>query len=91
VTYAVLTSVSVTALAAAALAHDGGLTGKNGAAAPRLTLCWTEAGGPPVVPPRRRGFGSRMIERSLAQDLDGQVDIAFAPTGVICTVDAPMA
>ena len=63
---------------------------QNGAAPPRLTLRWTEAGGPPVVAPRRRGFGSRLIERSLAHDLDGQVEIAFAPTGVVCTVDAPV-
>ncbi len=63
---------------------------QNGAAPPRLTLRWIEVGGPPVVAPRRRGFGSRLIERSLANDLDGHVDIAFAPTGVVCTVDAPI-
>jgi two-component sensor histidine kinase len=62
-----------------------------GAAPPRLVLRWKEAGGPPVAAPRRRGFGSRLIERSLAQDLDGQVEIAFAPTGVVCTVNAPVA
>jgi two-component sensor histidine kinase len=66
-------------------------TVQNGVAPPRLTLRWAEAGGPPVVPPRRRGFGSRLIERSLAHDLDGRVEIAFAPTGVICTVDASVA
>jgi two-component sensor histidine kinase len=66
-------------------------TVQNGAKPPRLSLRWTEAGGPPVVSPRRRGFGSRLIERSLAQDLDGQVEIAFPPTGVVCTVDAPVA
>jgi two-component sensor histidine kinase len=65
-------------------------TVQNGAAPPRLLLQWVEAGGPPVTPPKRRGFGSRLIERSLAQDLDGQVDIAFAPTGVVCTVDTPI-
>jgi two-component sensor histidine kinase len=64
---------------------------QNGDAPPRLTLSWTEAGGPPVVAPRRRGFGSRLIERTLANDLDGQVEIAFAPAGVVCTVDAPVA
>ncbi|MET0528208.1 MAG: sensor histidine kinase [Microvirga sp.] len=63
---------------------------QNGAAPPRLTLRWTEAGGPPVVAPRRRGFGSRLIERTLANDLDGRAHIAFAPTGVVCTVDAPV-
>jgi two-component sensor histidine kinase len=56
--------------------------------APRLQLSWEEQGGPPVVPPQRRGFGSRLIERSLAQDLDGEVGIEFAPTGVVCRVDA---
>lgn len=65
-------------------------TVQNGAAPPRLLLQWVETGGPPVTPPKRRGFGSRLIERSLAQDLDGQVDIAFAPTGVVCTVDTPI-
>jgi two-component sensor histidine kinase len=44
-----------------------------------------------VRPPQRRGFGSRLIERSLAQDLDGEVRIEFAPTGVVCTMGAPVA
>ncbi len=56
----------------------------------RLHLAWTESGGPPVSPPRRRGFGTRLIERSLAQDLNGEVRIAFTETGVVCTVDAPV-
>jgi two-component sensor histidine kinase len=29
-------------------------------------LIWTEIGGPPVTEPVRRGFGSRLIERSAA-------------------------
>jgi PAS domain S-box-containing protein len=58
-------------------------------ARPRLQLCWEERGGPPVEPPKRRGFGSRLIERTLAQDLDGVVRIEFAATGVVCRVDAP--
>jgi len=66
-------------------------TVENGAAPPRLNLRWVERGGPPVKAPSRRGFGSRLIERSLAQDLDGHVEIAFVPTGVVCTVDAPVA
>jgi two-component sensor histidine kinase len=64
----------------------------NGASAPdRLHLMWEEKGGPPVHKPARRGFGTRLIERSLAQDLDGEVRIEFAPMGVICSVDAPLA
>jgi PAS domain S-box-containing protein len=57
---------------------------------PRLRLKWKEVGGPPVLPPTRQGFGSRLIERSLAQDLNGQVKIEYHPEGVICTLDAPL-
>ncbi len=56
----------------------------------RLRLHWREAGGPPVRAPERRGFVTRLIERSLAQDLDGRVEITFAPAGLVCTVDAPL-
>jgi PAS domain S-box-containing protein len=59
-------------------------------APPCLHLCWEESGGPVVQAPKRRGFGTRLIERSLALDLEGDVRIEFAPTGVICTVDAPL-
>ncbi len=58
---------------------------------PHLLLRWEERGGPPVSPPSRRGFGTRLVERSLAQGhLGGEARIAFAPAGVICTVDAPL-
>lgn len=53
-----------------------------------LSLRWAEHGGPEVRPPERRGFGSRLIERSLAADLDGQVRLLFDPAGVVCTVEA---
>ncbi|MBS0362801.1 MAG: histidine kinase, partial [Proteobacteria bacterium] len=39
------------------------------AVAPRLRLAWRERGGPPVVAPERRGFGSRLLERGLAVEL----------------------
>jgi two-component sensor histidine kinase len=64
----------------------------NGARTPeRLQLMWRETNGPPVHNPTRRGFGTRLIERSLAHDLNGDVRIEFAPTGVQCSVDAPLA
>jgi PAS domain S-box-containing protein len=56
----------------------------------RLSLCWKEEGGPPVSPPERRGFGSRMIERGLASELGGEVELLFRPEGVVCRVDAPL-
>jgi len=56
----------------------------------RLSLRWRERGGPPVVPPTRTGFGSRLIERSLARDLAGDVKLLFVPEGVVCTIEAPV-
>ncbi|HEX8532605.1 MAG TPA: HWE histidine kinase domain-containing protein [Allosphingosinicella sp.] len=56
----------------------------------RLRLTWQESGGPPVTPPARRGFGSRMIERALSAELEGDVKLAFEPGGVVCTIDAPL-
>jgi two-component sensor histidine kinase len=51
-----------------------------------LNLRWTETGGPIVAPPARKGFGSRLIERNLAYDLDGEVKIDYRPEGVVCTI-----
>ncbi|GJD66313.1 sensor histidine kinase [Methylobacterium frigidaeris] len=56
----------------------------------RLCLRWSETGGPAVVEPPRRGFGSRLIEHNLARDLDGHVKITFGKSGAICTIDAPI-
>ena len=52
---------------------------------------WEETGEPAVRPPGRRGFGSRLIERALAHDLDGDVTLEFAATGVVCTLEADAA
>lgn len=55
-----------------------------------LKLVWEERGGPPVTPPSRRGFGSRLIETGLRRQLRGHVDLAFRPQGVCCTIDLPL-
>jgi PAS domain S-box-containing protein len=55
----------------------------------RLVLRWQETGGPPVLPPSRKGFGSRVIERGLAHELEGMVALDYPTDGVICTVDFP--
>jgi PAS domain S-box-containing protein len=57
--------------------------------ADRLRLIWTEQGGPQVVEPSRRGFGSRMIERAFAGEVQGAASLRFEPDGLICEVDAP--
>jgi PAS domain S-box-containing protein len=61
-----------------------------GPAQSRLVLTWTETGGPPVQPPTRRGFGSRLIERGLAAELSGEARIDFRPDGVVCRIEAAL-
>lgn len=55
----------------------------------RLRIVWREAGGPEVIVPARRGFGTRMLERALASELRGQVSLDFRPDGLVCQIDAP--
>ncbi len=52
-------------------------------------LRWRERDGPPVAPPTRTGFGSRMIERALASYFGGTTRIDYAPGGVVFSLDAP--
>jgi signal transduction histidine kinase/CheY-like chemotaxis protein len=53
-----------------------------------LRMEWREKGGPAVVPPRHRGFGTRLIERGLAEELGGTTRIEFHPDGVWCEIIA---
>ena len=55
----------------------------------RLEVIWQESGGPDVIAPERRGFGSVVTERIVARALDGHVDLAFQPGGVKWTLDIP--
>jgi two-component sensor histidine kinase/PAS domain-containing protein len=50
----------------------------------RLKLRWEEAGGPQVEIPKRRGFGTKLIERGLSHELSADVRLHFPPEGVIC-------
>lgn len=56
----------------------------------QLLLEWREHGGPPVVPPKRRGFGSRLVERALATQLGGHATMLFEPEGVVCEIRASL-
>ena len=56
----------------------------------RLQLTWSEKGGPPVSAPSRQSFGTRMIG-SLGQQLKGQVQLMYEPTGLVYRLDVPMA
>lgn len=56
----------------------------------RFNLEWRESGGPPVVVPEERNFGSRFIEQALPGQLHGQARLVFEPSGLVCHVNIPM-
>lgn len=53
-------------------------------AAPEVHIRWQECGGPPVHPPERRGFGTRLI-RGFGQEL-GAVTLEYPPSGAVCEI-----
>jgi len=58
--------------------------------APWLRIEWEEKDGPPVSPPGRRGFGTRLIERSVEADFEGRATLAFEPSGLRCAIEIPL-
>jgi two-component sensor histidine kinase/CHASE1-domain containing sensor protein len=60
-------------------------------ATPRLVrLEWRERGGPPVKAVRGRGFGTDLIEKIVANELDNPVNLTFGEEGVTCTLMIPV-
>jgi len=57
----------------------------------RVELCWVERKGPAVSTPVHRRFGSMIIERHLAQAINGKVQLSFPPEGVVCEIHIPPA
>ncbi|PZN97214.1 MAG: histidine kinase [Alphaproteobacteria bacterium] len=57
----------------------------------RLDFLWQEAGGPPVGPPSRIGFGTRLTSSSLAVDLGGVGVVDYAPAGLCWRLSADFA
>lgn len=56
----------------------------------KLKLSWREIGGPKVAAPARKGFGSRLIERNIRHDLAGEIDLVYAPEGLIAELTVPL-
>jgi two-component sensor histidine kinase len=77
-----------------ALSNDEGYIEIAWTLAPHLQgrefrLRWRERNGPPVLPPSRTGFGTRLIQRNLAAEFKGEVELEYQPDGVECTIYAP--
>lgn len=58
---------------------------------PTVRMTWRESGGPRVVVPSRKGFGSRLIERGLVGAVGGTVSLDYEPAGLVCRLAAPLA
>ena len=61
-----------------------------GAGAARLHLGWRESNGPLVLPPTRRGFGTRLITGGIVRELDGEVHLDFQPSGLVFSLAIPL-
>jgi two-component sensor histidine kinase len=57
----------------------------------RLQMKWVERGGPPASPPQHKGFGHLVIERMVAEALQGKVKLEFAAPGLSWSLDADAA
>jgi PAS domain S-box-containing protein len=56
-----------------------------------FTMSWTERDGPPVSAPKRRGFGTIVMEAMAERSVDGTVDLDYAPSGVTWRLTCPTA
>jgi two-component sensor histidine kinase len=54
--------------------------------ASRLFVRWSETGGPAVAPPTRQGFGTRVIERVICSQHNGELRFDWRPQGVVCEI-----
>ena len=56
----------------------------------RVRFEWAESGGPLVSEPTRKSFGTRMMT-SFGEQLKGQVELDYKPSGFVYTLDVPLA
>jgi two-component sensor histidine kinase len=57
---------------------------------PMLRISWIEQGGPLVAEPEQRGFGSKLIEGSVAAELGGTARLGFEAQGLRCEIVIPL-
>jgi PAS domain S-box-containing protein len=55
-----------------------------------LVLNWSEVGGPPVTPPSREGFGTRVIKQMVEGQFKGEMRFDWQPQGFACELSFPL-
>jgi PAS domain S-box-containing protein len=56
----------------------------------KLLLRWTEAGGPPVNPPTRGGFGTNVMQTMIRGCAKGEVRLDWRVEGLVCEISFPI-
>jgi PAS domain S-box-containing protein len=56
-----------------------------------FAMSWTESKGPPVSEPKRRGFGSTVVDTMVKQTVNGAVQLDYIPSGVVWNLTCPAA
>jgi PAS domain S-box-containing protein len=56
-----------------------------------FAMSWTESKGPPVSQPKRRGFGSTVVDSMVKQTVNGEVQLDYIPSGVVWNLTCPAA
>jgi two-component sensor histidine kinase len=51
-----------------------------------ICLIWMERGGPSVEAPEQQGFGSKLVQRSVARQLGGTIEYDWSAEGLVVTV-----
>jgi two-component sensor histidine kinase len=57
---------------------------------PDLVMVWREQGGPPVMRPAMRGFGTTLLEGAVAHQHGGQVELDWRVDGLVCRLSLPI-
>jgi two-component sensor histidine kinase len=55
-----------------------------------VSLRWQEVDGPAVHLPDNEGFGTTLIQRSIRYELQGEAQLDYAQTGLICVMSFPL-
>lgn len=55
-----------------------------------LAIEWREYDGPAVLEPSHKGFGTKLVERSIVGELKGTASIVFDPAGFHCSMTIPL-